>query len=194
VSPPNQVTMLRLVLSPVFILCFFLGEIAPSMGLAGRIAALVVAVLFEVTDLLDGYLARRMGCVTDLGKYLDPLADSLSRFSVFLCFLVADFAAIWMVAVLFYRDSIVSTVRIAAATQNRSVAARASGKIKAIVQGAVILLLLCWDIAGNAGVAEAARSFGSVAFWSMTVVTVVTALSGIDYIAGHWTVIRSMKA
>ena len=193
-SPPNQVTMIRLLLSPVFILFFFLGELAPSLGFAGRIAALAVAVLFEVTDLLDGYLARTMGRVTELGKYLDPLADSLSRFSVFLCFLAAGFAGIWMLAVLFYRDSIVSAVRIAAATRNQSVAARSSGKLKAIVQGAAILLVLSLDLARLAGSGPASLAFDAAAFWSLTAVTAVTAYSAVDYVAGNWAVIRSLKA
>ncbi len=194
VKLPNKLTLARIGLSPVFILLFFLGEIAPGAAVAGKAGALAVAVLFEVTDVLDGYLARSRGMVTELGKYLDPLADSLSRFTVFLCFLATGLIPIWMVAVLFYRDSIVASLRIAAASQNVIIAARASGKIKAVVQGAVILGLLVLDLVLALVSGKPPVTLETAAFWSVLVVTVVTGLSGVDYVAGNWRIIRSLNA
>ena len=191
---PNRITLFRLCLAPLFILFFFLGRIDPSLTFAGKVGAILVAFLFELTDFLDGYIARRRGLVTELGKFLDPFADSVSRFTVFLCFLGAGYAEIWMAAIIFYRDSLVANLRIAAASRNLIIAARSSGKIKALVQGAAIFLILVLDIARSSGLDAAGTHFAQVCFWSMTVVTIVTGLSAVDYIAGNRQVIKSMKS
>jgi CDP-diacylglycerol--glycerol-3-phosphate 3-phosphatidyltransferase len=133
---PNILTMSRLLLAPAF-LAAVLSD-SPS----GNWWALALALFFEATDLADGYVARRMQQTSQLGKILDPLADSISRFTIFLGFLVKGYASVWAIACIFWRDSIVSTVRILAASQGVIVSARLSGKIKAIVQGIAIGVIL----------------------------------------------------
>jgi len=133
---PNILTMSRLLLAPVFLAAFLSGS--PS----GNWWALALALFFEATDLADGFLARRMQQTSQLGKILDPLADSVSRFTIFLGLLVTGYASVWAIACIFWRDSIVSTVRILAASQGVIVAARLSGKVKAIVQGISIGVIL----------------------------------------------------
>ena len=133
---PNVLTLSRLCLAPAFLAAFL------SESPAGRWWALALALFFEATDLIDGYLARRLGQTSTLGKVLDPLADSVSRFTIFLGFLSMGYGPVWSIACIFWRDSIVSTMRILAASQGVIVSARFSGKVKAIVQGAAIILLL----------------------------------------------------
>lgn len=133
---PNILTMSRLLLAPAF-LAFFLSD-----DPAGKWWALALALFFEATDLADGFVARRMQQTSQLGKILDPLADSVSRFTIFLGLLVQDYASVWAIACIFWRDSIVSTVRILAASQGVIVSARLSGKVKAIVQGIAIGVIL----------------------------------------------------
>ena len=111
----NVLTLSRLFLAPVFIV-FFLTDRAWA-----AFAALGVAAAFEATDLLDGLVARRFGQVSSLGKLIDPLADSISRFSVFLAFTTEQtvrghFWPVMMVAVLFYRDALVAYTRTVAAS------------------------------------------------------------------------------
>ena len=121
----NALTVSRIGLAPVFIICFM------ADGAASKFAAFVIACLFEITDLFDGYLARSRGEVTGIGKLIDPLADNISRFSVFLCLLARDYVPVWMIAIIFYRDAMVSYIRVGAAAHEVVLAARTTGKIKA---------------------------------------------------------------
>ncbi len=181
----TKVTMTRVVLSPFFAVAF-LGD-----TFFNKIAALVIAIVFELTDILDGFLARRYKQVTAFGKILDPFADSISRFTVFLCFLMAGWAHIGMIMVIFYRDCLVQFLRVHAASSNIIVAARLSGKVKAIVQGTVIivvLLLSCADSAWN--ILPKSMPINVVAWWGMMIVTIVTFLSALDYIYGNLDVLR----
>ena len=126
----------------IFVLCFIKTAEQPQL----LWAALALAFISELSDLLDGIIARRYNMVTDLGKVLDPLADSISRLSIFLAFFQMGHANIWMILIFFYRDSLVSTLRIVAASRSLILSARKSGKIKAVVQAisvfGVILTLL----------------------------------------------------
>jgi len=172
----NQLTMLRLCLSPVFVLVFLVG------GPVGHALALVIAVLFEVTDFLDGYLARSRKDTTDFGKLSDPMADVVARFSVFLCFLWGGYAHLWMVVLIFYREFIVAYIRVAVARSGVVLAARLSGKMKALTQGIVILailVLIVWTPLDDREGIEAAKR---TAKWLMGLVVLVTLWSGADYL------------
>lgn len=136
----NWLTFLRLLLSPIFVVVFL------QPGFWPRVAALSIVVLSELTDAFDGHLARSRGEVTDFGKLLDPLADSVSRISVFVAFLVVGLIPWWMVLVFIYRDSLISTMRTVCAYRGEVVAARVSGKIKAIVQATAIIAILFFRI------------------------------------------------
>ncbi|MDZ7815996.1 MAG: CDP-alcohol phosphatidyltransferase family protein [Planctomycetota bacterium] len=95
---------------PVFIVAFF------EESVAGYAIALGATVFFEATDWFDGFVARMTDSVSDLGKLLDPLCDTLSRFTIFLTFLAAGIAPLWMIICLFYRDMMVAySCRVGAA-------------------------------------------------------------------------------
>lgn len=100
----------------------------------------------ELSDAFDGFVARRYNQVTDLGKILDPMADSIYRISVFLTFTRPPVEVPLLIVFIFlYRDSVISTLRTICALRGFALAARSSGKIKAIIQAGsafVILLLL----------------------------------------------------
>lgn len=153
----------------------------------GRIFLLAIAVSFEVTDMLDGYYARKKNEVSDLGKLLDPFADSFSRFTVLLSFAMAGFGYLWMIALIFYRDITVAYIRTAALKSGKIVSARVSGKIKAMVQG-IGITLICSAmvielILVKTGI-ETAFPYTTVYMWIMGVITFMTVLSGFDYIYG----------
>jgi len=186
VGVANQLTLARLALSPVFVLVFILG------GTAGYLLALVIAVLFEITDLLDGYIARSKRQTTDFGKLVDPMADTVARFSVFLCFLWRGYAPLWMVAIVFYRDFFVAYIRVAAARGGVVLAARFSGKLKALTQGVVILailILIVWTPEDDLFLVEATRA---TAHRLMGLVVLVTVWSGFDYLRAGFPVLRSL--
>ncbi len=135
-KPPNILTLSRIALSPIFIL-FFLINTSWSI-----LVCIVIAALIELTDFLDGKLARRNRQISDFGKLMDPFADSISRFTIFLSFLSADLAPVWLIVIFFYRDSLVSVVRVFSMKEGVVVAARQSGKTKAWVQAVTIFLVL----------------------------------------------------
>ena len=175
---PNILTLCRLLGAPLFLWAFL------SDSQLGRWWALALVVTFEVTDLLDGFVARRFEQVSQLGKILDPLADSVSRFTVFLGFLALGYADVWAIAMIFYRDSIISTVRILAASQGVIVSARWSGKLKAIVQGTSIVIILAAScLREHLGLSEPDLLLYSNRL--MWFVACVTLLSLFDYLGGN---------
>jgi len=179
---PNAITLARIVLSPLFILFF-------SLGGDWFLAAFMVGLLFEITDFLDGAIARHNNTVTGLGKLFDPLADSISRFTVFLCLLASGYADIFAVALIFYRDILVASVRTVAAYENVIVAARLSGKLKAVFQSlgitAVLIIILMHRHA-----AEPPHAHIQIARIIMWAVAIVTAASGVDYLKANWHLIK----
>ena len=102
---PNKLTMLRIILIPIFVVLFELSDIPNNM-----IWALVVFCIAAITDQLDGHLARKNNQVTSFGKLADPLADKLLTISALICFVEADFAYLpgWTVIVIIARELIVT--------------------------------------------------------------------------------------
>jgi CDP-diacylglycerol--glycerol-3-phosphate 3-phosphatidyltransferase len=184
---PNILTMSRLLLAPAFLAAFLAGT--PT----GNWWALALALFFEATDLADGYVARRMHQTSQLGKILDPLADSVSRFTIFLGFLVQGYASVWAIACIFWRDSIVSTVRILAASQGVIVSARLSGKLKAIAQGLAINLILA-AICLHERIGRTTDWIKGGAKTLMWVVAVITLVSLVDYLFGIRKILAKLDA
>ena len=189
---PNVLTLSRLLLAPAFLAAFLAGT-PPGSSRSGHWWALALALFFEATDLADGYVARRMQQTSQLGKILDPLADSVSRFTIFLGFLTLGYASVWAIACIFWRDSIVSTIRILAASQGVIVSARGSGKVKAIVQGIAIAVILgATCLHERLGVSmDQVRDHAAKIMWF---VAVVTLFSLVDYLVGNRKVLAKLDA
>src|SRR5471030_2418157 len=101
--------------------------------------------LSELSDILDGVLARRLNQVSNFGKLLDPYADSTFRLSCYFAFASnahGHWIPLWMVMILLYRDLLVTVIRTFAVERGVYIHARASGKIKAITQGTVVFVTL----------------------------------------------------
>lgn len=132
----NNITFVRI----------FVSFIAFALVLSGDIKLLLIAIILiaysELTDMLDGYLARRDNCVTSLGKLLDPLSDSISRFMYFFAFGYMGLFPLWLVVILFIRDIIVAYIRTYMSLMGIAMGARFSGKVKAFVQFAGQYFLL----------------------------------------------------
>lgn len=181
---PNLITLLRLPLAPAALACLVLFDAPLGAGLA-----LILSVLLEATDALDGWVARRYGVVSDFGKLFDPFSDAFARFTLFLGLYAIGAADLWMIVVIFYRDSSISFFRTVAASRRVVIAARPTGKIKAIVQAigvnAILLLLTLRGLDIGTAALELAP------WWIMLVVTAVTAVSFFDYLVGSWPVLRA---
>lgn len=185
----TQITLSRIVLAPVFIAVFFYdGDASFSNNhLVFQILALLMAISSAVTDWLDGYVARKYGQVTTLGKYLDPWSDKVATMTIFFCFLGAGWASVLTVALIFYRESAVETLRTLAAAEGEVIAARRSGKWKTGIQIGVTIAVLvfgCVDgILRDLNVSWVPLTM----FWNiaprvlMWIVALVTVASGVEY-------------
>lgn len=189
ITVATQITLSRIVLAPVFIAVFFYdGDSDFSNNhLVFQITALLLAISSAVSDWLDGYLARKWGEVTLLGKYLDPWSDKIATMTTFLCFLGTGWASVSIVSLIFYRESAVETLRTLAASEGETISARRSGKWKTGIQIGVIIAILTFacfdgilrDLHLTWGVWEV--FFGMAPRLLMWIVAVITVASGVDY-------------
>ncbi len=184
-SIPNLLTFFRIFISPVFLLVYLEYEYFGISLVSLPYVLLFLLGVSELSDACDGYLARKYNQVTDFGKLLDPMADSIYRISIFLTFTLPPIRLPMVLIFIFlYRDSVISTVRTICALKGFALAARKSGKIKAVVQAiaafSVILLLIPYT-AGYLS-QEALRSAST---WIVSLTAAYTLLSGIDYIIAN---------
>jgi CDP-diacylglycerol--glycerol-3-phosphate 3-phosphatidyltransferase len=174
--------MVRILLSPVFFLCWFLPAWTGAPEMPVMAALLVIFMVMELTDLADGHLARRLGQVSELGKVLDPFADSVSRLTYFLCFTASGIMPLWVFLAVLYRDLGVSFIRQMAAGRGTMMAARASGKIKALVYALAGLGGVIFHVAANLRGADALPPEAHGALFVLFLATGVTAAwSLLDY-------------
>lgn len=142
---PSLVTTIRIGLSPLFFALFITLTKNGEAPLWAAILYWSIFIIMEITDLLDGKIARETGSVTDFGKFYDPFADSFSRLTYFLAFLLTGFLPAWVFLLVLYRDITVSFLRLLAMRKNIVISARPSGKIKAVIYaaacGAVLTLV-----------------------------------------------------
>jgi len=189
-SIPFYLTFVRIVLSPVFLIFYLYHN---NMGISGSTLPYILLILLsicELTDFFDGFFARRHNKVTDLGKVLDPMADSIFRLSVFFTLTqgVVQLPML-LVLVLFFRDSIVGTLRTLCALRGVALAARLSGKIKAVVQAVTAYFILILMIPYSMGCLDLV-SFQQMSFYAASIAALYTFVSGIEYIYANKTYIK----
>ena len=160
---PNKLTLLRIVLVPVFVVVLYLNF--PYNNLV----ALAVFILASLTDLLDGKIARKYHLITDFGKFMDPIADKLLVTAALLVFVDWHMMPAWVAIVVVAREFIVSALRLVAASNGRVIAAGWSGKVKTASTMVCICVMLL-------GLPEAVDVICSA------VILVTTAYSGIEYL------------
>ncbi|HJA95671.1 MAG TPA: CDP-diacylglycerol--glycerol-3-phosphate 3-phosphatidyltransferase [Firmicutes bacterium] len=185
---PNKITLTRIFMIPVFVLFFYLDV----MNGWNYLVAAIVFVLAASTDALDGHIARSRGLVTNLGKFLDPIADKVLVSTALILLLTrgwafeVDFFAGWglivagiCVAVILARELIVSGFRMIAAGRGIVLAADKLGKIKTVFQDLSIALILAgMAFVGSRG-GEIVVIIGIFCFFICTALTVI---SGVNYI------------
>jgi len=136
---PNVITLTRILLIPVFVVLF----VTPTEDRS--LSAAAVFVIAAVTDLLDGYLARRNGQVTTLGKLLDPIADKLLVLSALILLVNLDRVSALVAILIIAREVAVTGVRAIAAGEGMVIAAETTGKYKMALQVVAIVLLILED-------------------------------------------------
>jgi CDP-diacylglycerol--glycerol-3-phosphate 3-phosphatidyltransferase len=138
VNVPNAITLARLVLTGIFVAG------ASFSSTAGHWIALVSFVIAAISDFLDGYLARKMGLVTPMGKLLDPLADKVLVCSAFVYLSALGFCPVWVTVLIMAREFLVTGLRQIAVEAGQVLAADRLGKWKTGLQLTYCITCLVW--------------------------------------------------
>jgi CDP-diacylglycerol--glycerol-3-phosphate 3-phosphatidyltransferase len=177
----NKITLLRVLMIPLFIVFLYLDN--PYLN--GYAAAIFV--IASITDSLDGYIARRFNMITDFGKFVDPLADKLLVTAAIVALVDFGLMIPWIAVCILAREFIVTALRTLAAAEGKVIAASGWGKIKTIVQmiGITLLLLLPQLISFNSAtpvILVINYLMGAITIWS-----------GIDYMIKNWYLFSQTK-
>ena len=185
---PNKLTVLRLLLVPVIVVVL-LFPVSIFTNIVGAFIFLVTA----LTDLLDGKIARKYGLITDLGKFLDPLADKFMVLAAMMCIMYRSHSNallfnvfMWLVMITVFRELAVASIRlIASKNANIVVAANLLGKIKTVSQIVCVMAALLEPVLAKI------NFFFFLGYYPITIAASVVALvmtiwSGIVYIATYW--------
>ena len=144
---PNKLTVIRLAMVPVFLISFIVSQKSPSLAVPCMAICLTCYLVAEVTDLMDGKIARKRGLVTDLGKVMDPFADTLSHVTYFLCFLYYGIMPLWAFEIIMRREYAILFVRMLLAKYaGKSMPANIFGKAKTVfyaVTTIVSMIYIC---------------------------------------------------
>jgi len=133
---PNQLTTLRILLTPVF-LFLFISDNPVLIQIS-----LLVYIIAAITDWYDGWLARKFNYITTWGKFMDPLADKVLTSTAFFAFVAIDVLELWMVIIVVFRDLLVTGLRLFADWQKKSFSTSNLAKIKTVSQMIFIFYLL----------------------------------------------------
>lgn len=190
---PNKLTLMRIVLVPVFMIFAGLGQIGTPA--CNRMFYLVAAIVFAVasfTDYLDGHLARKWNIVTDFGKFADPLADKLLTTTAFLYMMHDGVCSPVVLVIILAREFAVSGLRMVAASApgGKVIAANMWGKVKTVLQ--MLVIILYYVLAAFAP----ADAIGAVSLISMGLcwlVAAVTLISGAKYLWDNRSFINTAK-
>lgn len=191
---PNRITISRILLIPIFILLLTLPLDWGNVSIGNEtlpVVHLVSALLFIVasgTDWVDGYYARKYNLVTNLGKFLDPMADKLLVAAAFVLLVELNMAPAWLVIIILSREFAVTGLRLVAAGEGVVLAAGQMGKWKTTFQLVSIAFLLLHDFPFS--YLDLTVSIGTILLYIALILTVV---SGLDYFIKNWHVMKESK-
>lgn len=173
---PNKLTILRIILTPVFLILFF-AESLPH----NYLLALIVFIVASFTDMLDGKIARKYNIITNFGKIADPIADKILIISILLCFMQMDYCNVWIIILILAREFTVSAIRIVAASQGSVVPANIYGKIKTVSQMSFSILIMLFIVLDKEQLYTLPH-LGTVSLILLWITAVFTVISGVIYI------------
>ncbi len=185
---PNQLTILRIILTPLFILLFVSERIFLKQF------SVLVFVVAALTDWYDGWIARKLGTVSRWGIFLDPLADKVLTSAAFVAFAWPGLVEWWMVWAIVVRDISITLLRSFAELRGQTLHTNFTAKVKTFSQMVFIYaVLLAVVLRTSAGLSTAARIVldHDVLYYSMLVVTVLTLGTGVQYIVENFKLIQS---
>jgi CDP-diacylglycerol--glycerol-3-phosphate 3-phosphatidyltransferase len=193
VNLPNALTLLRIVLAPIFLALFVIENVWT------RLAALVVFAVAALTDMYDGYYARKYGISTSFGKFMDPLADKILTSIAFISFATLGYVQAWMVLAVIVREFFITGLRSLAAYKGVMISSTPMAKSKTVLQMTTIVTILLFinlkTFLPPAGLDSPIFESNvplTVFFWMMLATVVVTVGTGIDYIVKSFYLLRTI--
>lgn len=188
---PNKLTIARAFAVPFYVVFMIVTDIPLNY-----LWALIIFIAASVTDMIDGKIARKRGLVTNLGKFLDPLADKILVSSALICMVELKWTYSFLVIIIIAREFMVSALRLAAAggEEHTVIAAGPWGKVKTAVTMASISVITAMHIFTE-NIVVWGENFPVVAISDVLMVlsTLLTIISGIFYVAGYWRVLTEEK-
>ncbi len=189
-SPANLLGIARILATPIIVALVLIGS--PGLG----IIAVVLFFVAGVTDFLDGWVARARGEVSPLGVFMDLTADKVLVGGVLIAMVEVGLLPTWMVATILVRELVIGGVRQMAAAENVVIAAKPLGKAKTMTTLVGMgVLLIAYDAltGGPLATTDIGPGFELAGFWLMVIATVLTVVSGWDYLRGALPLLRGLR-
>ncbi len=185
---PNKITIVRILLIPVMMV-FMLPIPLPGfegwnafIRENGMIVALIIFSIAAYTDHLDGAIARKRNIVTNMGKFLDPIADKLLVLSAFICLVERGLLTSWVPVIVLFRELAVTGIRLLAVERGKVIAASKLGKLKTVTQIIAIIVIMLLDIIRVKLPNMTLIAFmDGLGYFTVFLALVMTIISGVDY-------------
>jgi len=191
VNLANKITITRILLIPIFLICITIRHIP-----YGTTIATVIFIIAALTDSLDGYIARSRKQVTNLGKFMDPLADKLLVTTALIVLVGFKMIPGWITIIIISRELAVTGLRAIAAAEGRIIAASNWGKAKTVTQIIAIVFALINLGNGYTAIVSAgnlnifSRIIGYITNATIGIALIITIISGVDYFIKNKDAIR----
>ncbi|MBL1213648.1 MAG: CDP-diacylglycerol--glycerol-3-phosphate 3-phosphatidyltransferase [Ignavibacteriae bacterium] len=190
---PNQLTVLRIILTPIFVWLFLSDSVLLNQ------ISFFVYVVAAITDWYDGWLARKFNYITKWGEFLDPLADKILTSSAFLVFAAIDVLELWMVIVIIVRDFLMTGLRLYADMKKKTFTTSSLAKWKTFIQmGFIYYLLGIFTLQtvnslyyGNEKIFNTLTD-STFIYFTMLVITILTLFTGVSYLYKNRLLIKSI--
>ncbi len=190
---PNQLTTLRIILTPIFLFLFISDNPVYIQ------ASLIVYLIAAITDWYDGWLARKFNYITTWGKFMDPLADKILTSTAFFAFVAIGALELWMVIIVVFRDVFVTGLRLFAEWKKKSFTTSKTAKVKTVAQMIFIFyILIVFTLKSNSYLSKnfaelfSYLSNPTVIYFLMLIITIFTFVTGIIYIYQNKALIKNL--
>ena len=192
-NTPNKLTITRIILAPIFMV-FFMTE-----NVYCRALSLVIFTVASLTDLWDGYLARKYGIITGFGKFMDPLADKILTSTAFISFAALGYVQAWVIMLIIFREFFITGLRSLAAYRGIVISPTLSAKFKTVLQMLTIVAILLYinlktilPALGYTGNFFQLELVVQIFDWLVLLTMVVTILTGIDYLIKNGRILKGV--
>jgi len=180
-SLPNQLSLLRIILAPVFLVLFL------SENIVSKKLSLLVFFIAVLTDWYDGWHARRYGQISKTGIFLDPLADKILTSTAFIGFYILGIMPLWMVIVIVIRDITITLLRSFQEMNGKTMKTSFAAKTKTFIQMAylfLIVILVCslsFDLSADLKNSITDFLYSPLNYYMILTVTLITLYTGVSY-------------